>query len=243
MMLESDILTNSSERSGSGEAAGSDMMQKKLPHEDEDSEDSAQEQKSGEPGGDTRPSESREPGRLNSFVRRTTRKLLVAGLLIVAGMVVGYFVFQQPQVSALNAQVEQLTTEKADLETQVAALQEDVAALGPFEGENRALRASLDEEELHVRLLSAITDVQAAQLNLALGEIDSARLSLSRTETKLEDLQELLPADQQGVVDGMIQRLGLVLDGMDSDAFAAQSDLEVLANSLLQLENTLFIAP
>ena len=218
-------------------------MQKKLPHEDEDSEDSAQEQKSGEPGGDTRPSESREPGRLNSFVRRTTRKLLVAGLLIVAGMVVGYFVFQQPQVSALNAQVEQLTTEKADLETQVAALQEDVAALGPFEGENRALRASLDEEELHVRLLSAITDVQAAQLNLALGEIDSARLSLSRTETKLEDLQELLPADQQGVVDGMIQRLGLVLDGMDSDAFAAQSDLEVLANSLLQLENTLFIAP
>jgi hypothetical protein len=105
------------------------------------------------------------------------------------------------------------------------------------------LRASLDEAELHVRLLSALTDVQAAQLNLALGEIDSARLSLSRTETKLEDLQELLPADQQGVVDGMIQRLNLVLDGMESDAFASQSDLEVLANSLLQLENTLFIAP
>jgi len=218
-------------------------MQKKLPHEDEDSEGSAQEQKSGEPGADNRPPGSREPGRLNSFVRRTARSLLVAGLLIVTGLVVGYFAFQQPQASALNAQVEQLATEKADLETQVAALQEDVDALEPFEGENRALRASLDEAELHVRLLSALTDVQAAQLNLALGEIDSARLSLSRTETKLEDLQELLPADQQGVVDGMIQRLNLVLDGMESDAFASQSDLEVLANSLLQLENTLFIAP
>ena len=218
-------------------------MQKKMPHEDEDSEVSGEGTKSAEVGKDAQSPEPKSPGRARQFMRKTTRLLLVAGLLFATGMVTGYVMFQQPRVGDLNDQVEQLTTEKADLEAQVASLQEDVQALEPFEAENRTLQASLSEEELHVRLLSALKDVQSAQLSLAIGELDTARLSLTRTEDRLEELQERLPADQQGVVDGMIQRLNLVLEGVDSDAFAAQSDLDVLANSLLQLENTLFIAP
>jgi chromosome segregation ATPase len=158
-------------------------------------------------------------------------------------MVTGFFVFQQPQVSELTDQVDQLTMEKSDLESQVASLQDEVDTLKPFENENRELQATLAEANLHVRVLTALKDVQAAQLDLADEDIDAARLSLTRTETRLEEIKELLPSDQQGVVDGMIQRLNLVLDGIDGDAFAAQSDLEVLANSLIQLENTLFVAP
>jgi outer membrane murein-binding lipoprotein Lpp len=218
-------------------------MQKKMPYEDDD--DRAAEDKAAKPPDQAHGSteETKEPGVVNRFFRRASRVLLVSGVLFVAGLVTGYLAFHRPQATELNNQIDQLSSEKADLEAQLLALEEDVEALEPLEGENRVLESSLADAELHVRVLAALKDVQSAQLGLALGETDAARLSLSRTEVKLEELQELLPADQQGVVDGMLQRLNLVIDGMDSDAFAAQSDLDVLANSLLQLENTLFITP
>lgn len=216
-------------------------MQNDMPQEDDDRKVPGE-----KPAGKQEKSavqEKKQPGKVNQFMRRTTRMLVTAALLVIAGIVTGYVAFQRPQAVELSSQVAQLTTEKTDLEARVAALEADVEALEPLETENESLQALLDDERLHVGLLSALKDVQQAQLNLALEQVDAARVSLSRTEEKLGDLQELLPADQQGVVDGMVQRLNLVLDGMSADAFAAQSDLEVLANSLLQLENTLFASP
>jgi cell division protein FtsB len=218
-------------------------MEKKLPHEDNESEAAGgKPQKAGTVEKNFL-AETKRRSRVNTFFRRTTRLLLTIGLLFAAGLLTAYFAFQRPQASEQSDRIAQLTTEKSDLETQVAALQEEIQALEPLETENTALEASLAEEVLHVRVLSALKDVLSAQLNLALDEVDAARLSLGRTEEKLVEVQELLPADHQGVIDGMIQRLNLVLDGMATDAFAAQSDLEVLANSLLQLENTLFVSP
>jgi cytoskeletal protein RodZ len=217
-------------------------MEKKLPHEDE--EPKAAVEKTPAPGKPVKEkAEPKQPGRMNRFVRRTTRMLVVAAVLFAAGLLTGFFAFQRPQSAELNGQIEQLSADNTDLEAQVSDLQGQVSALQPLQEENETLEASLAGEQMHVQLLSVLKDVQAAQLNLALEQVDAARMSLSRTESKLEALQEMLPSDQQGVVDGMIQRLNLVLDGMGGDAFAAQSDLDVLANSLLQLENTTFGAP
>lgn len=188
------------------------------------------------------PEAEKESG-FNRFIRRAARTLLVAGVLFAAGMVTSLVAFQRPKVTDLEGQVEDLSAQVTDLEGQVETLESEVDSLQPFEEENRVLKVSLAESDLHVRVLSALKDVQAAQLALALGEVDAARLNLSRTEDKLEEMGALLPVDQQGVVEGMVQRLTLVLEGMDGDAFAAQSDLDVLENSLVQLENTLFTGP
>ncbi len=40
----------------------------------------------------------------------------------------------------------------------------------------------------------------------------------------------------------MQSRLALALSGVEDDPFAAQSDLEVLANNLVKLENTYFVS-
>jgi Tfp pilus assembly protein PilN len=240
-MLESGEINGRPRRNGA--AQGSAAMEKKLPQEDDGSKAAGGKPQKADMVEKKGQAEPKRPGRVNTFFRRTTRLLLTSGLLFAAGLLTAYFAFQRPQAAEQSDRIAQLTTEKSDLETQVAALQEEIQALEPLETENSALEVSLADEVLHVRVLSALNDVLSAQLNLALAEVDAARLSLGRTEEKLVEVQELLPADQQGVVDGMIQRLNLVLDGMESDAFAAQSDLEVLANSLLQLENTLFGSP
>ncbi|HUF37349.1 MAG TPA: hypothetical protein VMN57_02400 [Anaerolineales bacterium] len=218
-------------------------MKDQMPDETEKEENDESSDQTMETGSAWPSSDPKPPGRVNLYARKLARSLVIASILFLGGMAIAYFAFQRPLTSGLNDRIEQLTSEKGDLEAQVTALVEQVETLEPFEAENQALQSSLAQEELHVRLLSALKDVQSAQLSLALGEVDAARLSLSRTEDRLEELGELLPADQQGVVDGMVQRLGLVIDGMESDAFAAASDLEVLANSLLQLENTLFTSP
>lgn len=183
------------------------------------------------------------PTKMQSFSRKLTRGLIYALVLFGAGLLTSYFLFQQPKVAALNEQVSTLESEKQDLEDQVAELEDRVAELVPMEAENETLTADLTSAQLQVQVLSALKDVQASQLALAQNDVDAAGLQLSRTGDKLEALRALLPSDQQGVVDGMVQRLDLARVGLAADPFAAGQDLEVLANSLIQLENTLFAEP
>lgn len=187
--------------------------------------------------------EGAPPSKMQQFTRKAIRSLIYAGVLFLAGMLTWYFAFQRPQTAGLEGQIETLTTERADLAAQVETLEARVDELGPFEAENESLAAELAAAELHVKLLSALNDVQSARLALALENPGGAKLALSRTADTLEDLKALLPADTQSEADGMASRLSLALGGIDSDAFAAASDLEVLANSLIQLENTLFVGP
>lgn len=70
-----------------------------------------------------------------------------------------------------------------------------------------------------------------------------ARLVLNKTTTTLKTLQGMLPPDQQKVATDMQNRLILVVGELDSNKFAAQSDLNVLETSLVQLENILFANP
>ncbi len=195
--------------------------------------------------------EKKAPGKFTLFMRRLLRSMAVALILFGAGLITGYFLLQRPAVNSVTAQVDQLEGEKAELESQITDLESEindlegqVKALKPFEEENVALAAELANSELHVQVLSVLRDVQSAQFALADGEVDAAALSLTRTEEKLEDLRGMLPADNQGVVDGMLQRLELALNGLaDEDFVAAASDLAVLANSLTEIENKLFTAP
>jgi chromosome segregation ATPase len=124
--------------------------------------------------------------------------------------------------------------------SQVDALEAEVGSLRPLKDENAALKADVAEAERHLELLRVLVDVTSAQLELAEDNPAGAGLELAGTDDRLASLQAKLEGSQAATVQGLRERLGLVLDELEGDAFAARRDLEVLANNLLDLERSLF---
>ncbi|NJN43888.1 MAG: hypothetical protein HC806_03570 [Anaerolineae bacterium] len=54
-------------------------------------------------------------------------------------------------------------------------------------------------------------------------------------------MQNMLEPEQAQFMDALISRLKLAIGGLEDNAFVAQSDLEVLADGLMQLEETAFM--
>jgi hypothetical protein len=122
-------------------------------------------------------------------------------------------------------------------------LQSQLDGTKPLETQNQDLQTQLKDSKLHVSLLSARLDVATAQYYLAKTEPAKGRVALSQTASTLTTLSTLLPTDQSKVVSDMQSRLKLALGEIDSDPYAAQSDLDVLAKSLLELDNAYFSKP
>lgn len=174
--------------------------------------------------------------RSQRFLRLSIRWL--AGILILFGLgvIAAVFLLYRPTTQALSQAGDDLT----QAEQRVAELEAEVDRLQSLEGENEALLEELNQAQLHIQILSALSDVNAARLDLANDDVASARLDLTNTTETLERLGELVAPEQQEAVQAMQDRLDLALAEVDRDAFAAQSDLRVLATNLVQLENTFF---
>ncbi len=177
--------------------------------------------------------------RARRFLRIAIR--WVVGFLIVflLGAVAMEFVFYRP----LSIQLQQVKLERDQAQQSVKSLQGQIDSMAPLSTQNAGLQNDLSKSQLHVTLLSAEANVNAAQIALFNNKPADARLVLNKTATTLKTLQQMLPSDQQKVATDMQSRLALALGELDSNKFAAQSDLNVLATSLLQLENTFFANP
>jgi cytoskeletal protein RodZ len=174
--------------------------------------------------------------RLQRFLRLSIRWL--AGFLIVFGLgiLATVFVLYRPtaqQLSEIRANLDQSQQQVSELESQVSQLKS-------LEAKNKTLQDELELANLHIRILSALSDVNAARLDIANDDIASARVSLTNTPDTLKELENLVGANQKDAVVAMQSRLDLALGEMDTDSFAALSDLKVLATNLVQLENTFF---
>ena len=170
------------------------------------------------------------------FLRLSIRWL--AGILILFGLgvIATVFLLYRPTTGELSRARDEL----AQSQQQVAELEAEVERLQSLEAENEALQEELNQARLHIQILSALSDVNAARLDLANDDAANARLDLTNTPQTLERLGELVEPEQQEAVEAMQSRLDLALEGIDRDVFAAQSDLRVLATNLMQLENTFF---
>lgn len=170
------------------------------------------------------------------FLRLSIRWL--AGILILFGLgvIATVFLLYRPTTGELSRARDEL----AQSQQQVAELEAEVERLQSLEAENEALQEELNQARLHIQILSALSDVNAARLDLANDDAANARLDLTNTPQTLERLGELVEPEQQEAVEAMQSRLDLALEGIDRDTFAAQSDLRVLATNLMQLENTFF---
>ena len=183
-----------------------------------------------------KPDEPKPPSRIGRFFRKALRWF--TGLIVVFGLGVGttWFVRVQP----MNKQIEDLRNQLQAAEITVDELESLVAEYQSLEREKEAVESELLDTQLHVDIMRILVDVVSAELALANDDIVTAKASLTGTDTRLADLQERLQGEDQQTIEGMRTRLALVLDELEEDAFAAMSDLEVLASNLVALERSLF---
>jgi cytoskeletal protein RodZ len=187
------------------------------------------------PKAQERPTESR----LNRFLVRALRWLV--GILIVMGLGALLVIFTLYRPMQLRLGESQVQGEQAD--QRIADLESQIESLSTFEAQNKDLKAELDKSELHIAILSARADVATAQLALTKNDDAKARLALSKTPETLKKLGNLLDADKKKVATDMQARLDLAVKGIGVNAYAAASDLDVLATALIELENAYFAKP
>jgi len=179
-----------------------------------------------------------EPAKPPSKLRRFSSRALrwVTGFMVVfaCGVAVTWFV----QVRPGSEQIGSLRTELESAQNQIDSLESEVESLRPLEGENSSLRNEITTTKQRMDLLSVLVDVTTAQLAVAQEDPIAAKAALAGTDDRLMALDvELIGVD---TVEGLRNRLALVLAEVDDNAFAAQRDLQILASNLLSLERSLF---
>jgi hypothetical protein len=186
-----------------------------------------------------------------SKARRIFRRLIrwTAGLLIIFGLgfITAIFTLYRPAVQGSEIKIQQLNADMnskeskiLDLQNQISDLNNQIAELIPLEKTNNDLLAAQVDFQLHVAILDARLDVAAALLSLKEADNAQALVILDKTDQTLDTISRLLEPKQRDVVASMTQRLELVMSEIDDDPYAAESDLDVLATNLLQLEDALF---
>lgn len=178
----------------------------------------------------------KEPSKFALFLRKLL--LWATGTLTIftLGIVLMWIVQVRPRTIELRELESQFQSANQEIEK----LAGELDILKAVDAENAALEATLDETLIHLNLLSVLVDVSIAQLALNDGNLEMAQAALAETDSKLDLLAIDLDGNRQDTVEAMQERLSLALGEINEDTFAAQSDLEVLRNTLLALERSLF---
>lgn len=187
-------------------------------------------------------------------VQRLLRQALrwIVGFLIVFGLGVlaTVFLVYQPtrlELTNVTAQLDQanqqITQVQDEFNQQINQMQGEIDNLKPLETQNKDLQDQLNQANLHIVILSSLSDVNAARLALANDDQAGAKVHLTNTPQTLSDLKSMVGSNQMEKVASMEDRLQLAISEMSKNIFAAKSDLSVLAEDLVQLENTFFATP
>jgi hypothetical protein len=168
------------------------------------------------------------PSRLGLFLRRALRWTVAVLVVFVLGIGATW-------IAQVRPKAQEITQLRADLQ----AAQEELDRLRPLEAENQQLQAEADLARQRLAVLGSLVDVTSAQVAMLVGDPGTARSELADTGARLTGLGNLLEPASASEVGAMQTRLEQVLAELDDDAFAAQRDLEVLANALATLDRSL----
>ncbi len=174
------------------------------------------------------------PSRFRLVLNRALRWITGFMLVFVLGVAAMWVIRVRP------AQLE-LQSLKAELDAQqlqITTFEDQVRSLLPLEEENASLKTELTNTGQQMTIMRVLVDVTSAQLAMAQEDPVAAKAALAGTDDRLRKLDvELVGTD---TLEGLRTRLELVVDELDSDTFAAQRDLQILANNLISLERSLF---
>jgi len=188
--------------------------------------------------------------RFQRFLKLSIR--WVIGVLIVFALgfmsaVLLLYIPERDGKSQLETELTQAETRIDTLESEIISLENDIQDYIVREDELVSKAEAMQEEvktaNLHILILSALADVNAARVALVQDDVAGARVHLTNTDKTLETLKEFVGTEQRDKVNAMQNRLALVMAEIDENPSVAQSDLEVLANNLMMLENTFFAKP
>lgn len=177
------------------------------------------------------------------FWRRAWRWTLGWLIMFALGALLITLVFYAPLRDRVQSQMSQRDRELRAANQKVSDLQNSLNGLSGLDTNNKDLQAQVSQASLHVAILSARSDILAAQLAMAKNDPAKARVALTKTPKTLDTLSSLLPADQRKTVSDLQARLTQAIGELDNQAYAAASDLDVLANNLLEMENALIPRP
>ena len=174
--------------------------------------------------------------RFSVYLRRALRWATAVVVVFGLGVAATWFNQVRPRI----AQQEVLEQGLAAVEVQRDELQAQVDELSGVRDENEMLQAELQLAKGRLALLRVLVDVTTAQLGIAQDDPLAAKAALENTAAALVDLGEQLGPGEASTVADLQDRLALVQDELEADVFAAQRDLEILANSLLEIERDQF---
>ncbi len=194
--------------------------------------------------------EPKKESRLRNTLRIVLRVALIIFIVIGIGALLAIFTLYIPErqraadnqqnLVQANQKVDELQAQIGELEKQLQNQQDSYSAL---EAQNQELQSETDQAELHVVLLSVRTDVANARLAILTEDTNKALLILERTPDTLDKMESLLEPEQHDRATMLRDRLELVLSEIETDAYAAESDLDVLEKTLLEFENDYFAQP
>ena len=143
----------------------------------------------------------------------------------------------QDELSQANQTISDLQSQIDNLTTQLTAANDRIAAL---EQDKENLQSDLDSANLHIELLKVLGELKTAHIELKSDNIAGAKVALSSTAARLENLKPLVETVDANLAADMLIRLNLILTGMVTDSATAQADLELLAKNLQSVETLLF---
>lgn len=190
-------------------------------------------------GQDSRPDPGSPKSKDESRVGRFLKRVLRWGVMLLVIFTLGVVAMQFVQVQPLRAERNDLTQSLMEAEETQQELQAEINRLEGVEAENEVLTQSVLQAQARLALLDVLVDVTRAQLALAQDEPAGVAAALQETGDKLRSLRELLGTSATAELDGLRERLVLVLSEVDGDPFAAERDLEIVANRILEIERGL----
>jgi hypothetical protein len=167
---------------------------------------------------------------------RILRGFLGMAIVFGLGFLTALFLLYVPArqiIEDYKSAVEQANQQIESLNTEVGKSQEIAQKF-------QDSQTKLMDEEFLQNVLRARVDVTNAMLALANNDLEKAKTYLSTTKVKLIHLESFVQSDQVKTVTDMQARLELVVNEIETDPYAASSDLDVLSTSLQQLEDTYF---
>ena len=190
--------------------------------------------------------ESRFQRFLKLSIRWVIGVLIVFALGFMSAVLLLYIPVRDGK-SQLETEIIQAEARIDSLESEIIQQENDIQDYIDMENElvseAEAMQEELKTANLHVLILSALADINAARVALANDDLAGARVHLTNTNKTLGTLKEFVGTEQRDKVIAMHNRFALVMAEIDEYPSVAQSDLEVLANNLMMLENTFFAKP
>jgi TolA-binding protein len=189
---------------------------------------------------------AKDESRMGRLARTGLRWALGIFIVFGIGFLVALFALYQPAINEtreVQSELESANEQIADLQAEVSALEGEIDSLQGVQEQADELQAQLDENEVEMLILRARASVAQARLSLFTEEENQFTLYWDTTMDALSRIKAQLPSSQQDAIESLEQRMILVADEFAESPDAAQSDLEIIGNRLLELQDNLFGAP